>query len=164
MPDAGRQGPTLLNSPLPSPVGDANIDAFFGGEDSETGDHNDPYGLLDRPMVSEPHRCVLYAGVQKHEGNSLSNEMSTAAASANVVPVLDNSPLADDHETKFLKEARLQFTSERSPSVRLSKKEGRKTVTLAIGDGQLSQIVVLADLIIREWDPKSSYYTLDHQD
>ena len=144
MPDAGRQGPTLPDSPPPFSLADANIDALFGGEDSQMGDHNDPHGLLDRPMVSKSHRCVLYAIFQRRRGNSLSNELNTAAASATVDPVLDSTPLADDHETKVFKEARLQFTSERSSFVRLSKKKGSKTVTLAIGDGQLSQIVVLA--------------------
>ena len=144
MPDAGRQGPTLPNSPPQFPLSDANIDVLFGGEDSQMGYQNDPYGLLDCPMVSETPRCTLYAIFQRRQGSSPSNELNTAGASATVDPVLDSTPLADDHETKFLEEARLQFTSERSSFVRLSKKKGPKTVTLAIGDGQLSQIVVLA--------------------
>lgn len=107
---------------------------------------------------------MICAGFQRRQGNSPSNELNTAAASANVDPVFDNTPLADDYETEFLKEAYLQFPSERTLFVRLRKKEGPKTVTLAVEDGQLSQIVILANLIIRAWDSKSSYYTLDHQD
>ncbi|CAD6563700.1 MAG: hypothetical protein ASARMPREDX12_000021 [Alectoria sarmentosa] len=120
MPDAGRQGPTLPNSPPQFPLSDANIDVLFGGEDSQMGYQNDPYGLLDCPMVSETPRCTLYAIFQRRQGSSPSNELNTAGASATVDPVLDSTPLADDHETKFLEEARLQFTSERSSFVRLN--------------------------------------------
>ncbi|CAD6570281.1 MAG: hypothetical protein ASARMPREDX12_003438 [Alectoria sarmentosa] len=92
---------------------------------------------------------------------SPSTKMSSAAASLNVFPELDSTPLADDHEVKFLKAAWLQFTSERPPFVRLNTKENPKTVTLAITNGLLPQTEVLANLVPRQWDSKSSDYTLD---
>lgn len=50
---------TLPNSPPAFPLGDDKIDAFFGGENGQTEDHDDPYGLLGRPPVSEAHACLV---------------------------------------------------------------------------------------------------------
>ena len=50
---------TLPNLAPPFPLGDAHIDAFFGGEDNQTGNQKDPYGLLGRPPVSEAHSCLV---------------------------------------------------------------------------------------------------------
>lgn len=81
--------------------------------------------------------------------------------SNDAVSVLDSTPLGDNHETKYLAQARLQFPSARPPFARLNRKENQKIVTLAVADGQLPQIAVLATLVVRKWDSKSSYYTLN---
>ncbi|CAD6564340.1 MAG: hypothetical protein ASARMPRED_004383 [Alectoria sarmentosa] len=81
--------------------------------------------------------------------------------SNDAVSVLDSTPLEDNHETKYLAQARLQFPSARPPFARLNKNEDPKTVTIAGADGQLPKTPVLATLVVREWDSKSSYYTLD---
>lgn len=50
---------TLPNSQPAFPLGDDYIDAFFGGDDRQTDDPNDPYGLLGRPAVSNAHTCLV---------------------------------------------------------------------------------------------------------
>lgn len=87
--------------------------------------------------------------------------MNTATVSTNVDPVLDATPLSDNHEIKFLQAARLEFTSERPPFARRNKNEGPKVVTLAVGSGQLPKTAILATLVTRKWDTKNSFYTLD---
>ena len=99
--------------------------------------------------------------VSRDQGNLSSQETNIEATSADVDPVLDVTTLPNTHETKFLRQARLQFLSHKPPFVRQSRKEGPRMVTLAVKDGQLSQTAVLATLVTREWDSKFSYYTLD---
>lgn len=151
------------------------LDDDADSDSSEINDHsNNPVqataaGILEESMDAQgaPVRINKSAEApEEHasssiQGNSPSREIDTAAASANVDPVLDIIPLSDNHVTKYLTEARRQFTSERPPFVRLKKKEDPKTVTLAVGNGMLPNTAILATLVTREWDAKYSYYTLD---
>ena len=81
VPDPGRQGPTLPYSPPLFPLGDANIDAFFGGENCQTGDHNDSDGLLNRQMISESHACLVACILQIPRNQFIEIKVGTASSS-----------------------------------------------------------------------------------
>ena len=75
---------------------------------------------------------------------SSSKDPNTTTASADSDSIPDVTPLSSNHETKYLRQARLQFVSERPPFVRLNRSELPRTVTVALRDGNLPQTAVLA--------------------
>ena len=167
-----------VSSALPS---QANLPTAAGPEQLDlTGsdDHPESTSLVTGHQLSHPTQATtttvgnnkLSIDAQKvptgintcfEAGDSSSKEMDTLAALTNDDPVLAVTPLSDDHEIKFLSRARLQFTSEKPPFVRLYRKSAPKMVMLANRDGELPEETTVATLITRMWDPKNCYYTLD---
>lgn len=128
--------------------------ARMGNVEDDTGTQ----GALIRTYSKAPKEHAI--GFDQEDVSS--RDSDTAARSPSVDPILDATPLPDNHPPKFLQQARVQFTNERPPFVRLkrSRNEG-KIVTLAAGHGRLPKSAVLARLVTRDWDSKASYYTLD---
>ena len=111
----------------------------------------------ERKATEEPPRNYKQA-------HSPSKTTTATATSLTGYTALDNTPLPDDHEIKFLAQARRDYPFARPPFVRLNRGKGvlgPKRVTLATPDGQFPQREIPATLAIREWDTKSSFYTLD---
>ena len=94
-----------------------------------------------------------------------STKTTTAATTSSIGnTALNNTSLPDDHEPKYLPQARRDYTVMRPPFVRLNRNKGvlgPKRVIFATPDGQVPQREIPANLAIRAWDAISSFYTLD---
>ena len=127
----------------------------------------------DRPLVyhTQAVRTGIDAGDKATEKSPCDYKQGHSplkATSATVVSLIDdtasnNTPLPDDHEPKFLSQARRDYPFVRPPFVRLNRKDllDPKRLTFATPDGQFPQREIPGTLAIRAWDTKSSFHTLD---
>lgn len=100
----------------------------------------------------------------------LSHAQGTVTEAMNITPkptstnfTLNNTPLSELHQVKYLEVARRDFVDLRPPFVRASnsKKETPRTVILTNANGSLSHPELVVNLVTREWNQKYSFYTID---
>ena len=128
----------------------------------------------DRPLIFNPQGVLTRIKAERKatedhprnykQAHSPSNATTATATSTTGYTALNNTPLPDDHEIKFLAQARRDHPFARPPFVRLNRGQGvlgPKRVTLATPDGQFPQTEIPTNLSIWEWDAISSFYTID---
>ena len=127
----------------------------------------------DRPLVyhAQAVRTGIDAGDKATKKSPRNYKQAHSPTKATTVPVKSligdtalNTTLPDDHEPKFLSQARRDYPFVRPPFVRLNRYKGAfdpKRVMFATRDGQFPQREIPATLAIRAWDTESSFYTLD---
>ena len=142
-----------------------------------TGDSDEPDNVStdsDRPLANHPQGVrtrMDTEGKATEEPPRSHNQvhlpakvMIAEATSLTGDTALSNTSLADDHEAKFLQQARRDYPSMRPPFVRLNANKGAldpKRITLATPDGLFPQKEIPVTLAIRAWDIRSTFYTLD---
>ena len=117
----------------------------------------------DRPLAyhSQAVRTRIDSEIKAHSPTKATTPTATTLIGD---VALNNTSLPEDHEPKYLPQARRDYPSIRPPFVRLNRNKGvlgPKRVTFATPDGQIPQRDVPTTLATRAWDAISSFYTLD---